>query len=233
MKNTPLNKLKDMMQELKEIKIIQEKHDERTVLRARKISNRMRFYAISGNDYPLKALLASGENPNQTETDGKTLLMWAAEYGNDTTVGILLDFGADINAQNYIGWSALMWAAQEQYVKSVRVLIFRGANPNLRDRNNDTALLSAVGQKNNDEVIKDLLSAGCEVNACNDEGKTALMLAAKYGSINTVRMLLKSGADIGLIDNEGRDALDYASKANRNDTLGTLRASLSKDFLKM
>ena len=28
MKNTPLNKLEDMMQELKEIKIIQEKHDE-------------------------------------------------------------------------------------------------------------------------------------------------------------------------------------------------------------
>ena len=61
---------------------------------------------------------------------------------------------------------------------------------------------------------EDLLKAGAEVNAANDEGMTALMLLAQRGDPDEIGTLLKAGADARMKDSEGRTALDYLNAAN-------------------
>jgi len=61
---------------------------------------------------------------------------------------------------------------------------------------------------------EDLLKAGAEVNAVNDEGMTALMLLAQHGDPDEIRALLKARADARMKDSEGRTALDYLNAAN-------------------
>lgn len=61
---------------------------------------------------------------------------------------------------------------------------------------------------------KDLLNAGAEVNAVNDDGVTALMLLVQHGNPDEIDTLLKAGADARKKDSAGRTAFDYLNAAN-------------------
>ena len=66
------------------------------------------------------------------------------------------------------------------------------------------------------EVIKSLLEQGAAVNATdNNEGWTALQLAAWAGHLAVVRYLVEQGAGVKATDNEGRTALHGAALAGR------------------
>ena len=55
-----------------------------------------------------------------------------------------------------------------------------------------------------------MLAAGAQVNAADEDGKTALMLAASEGLVLNVRLLVLAGAKIDARDGEGKNALMYA-----------------------
>jgi hypothetical protein len=61
---------------------------------------------------------------------------------------------------------------------------------------------------------EDLLNAGAEVNAVNDDGMTALMLLVQHGDPDEIETLLKAGANARMKDSKGRTALDYLNAAN-------------------
>ena len=83
-------------------------------------------------------------------------------------------------------------------------------------------LLTAAYQKNI-TLVKDLLDAGADVNAKDEEGYTALMMAAKNGEherkklieqYKIVQLLVDKGADVNAKQKDGHTALKYAT---RND----------------
>lgn len=58
--------------------------------------------------------------------------------------------------------------------------------------------------------VKLLLAKGAEIDAQDEYGKTALMLAASSGNAAVVGALLDGGASVNLIDNKGLTALLYS-----------------------
>jgi RNA polymerase primary sigma factor len=54
---------------------------------------------------------------------------------------------------------------------------------------------------------------GDNVNATDDKGRSALILAASRGHTETCRLLLEAGADPRILDNDGNDALSLAKGA--------------------
>lgn len=56
---------------------------------------------------------------------------------------------------------------------------------------------------------------GDDVNATDDKGRSALILAASRGHTETCRLLLEAGADPRIPDNDGNDALSLAKGAGR------------------
>lgn len=56
-------------------------------------------------------------------------------------------------------------------------------------------------------LVKDLLKAGAPIDAANDAGHTALILAAYNGRLDTADALLEAGADPNLGDRRGNTAL--------------------------
>jgi uncharacterized protein len=64
------------------------------------------------------------------------------------------------------------------------------------------------------ETAGTMLARGANANTRNDEGLTALMLAAKVRDARIVNALLDRGADANIKDGKGKTALDYARESS-------------------
>ena len=107
-----------------------------------------------------------------------------------------------------------------------------GTEPNVNARNNKgiTALILACINDNaqkNPQILRELLHAGANINARDDEtGGTALIIASAIGdNPEIIRALLEAGADPNLTSNEGGRAIDYIrhnDKLNRTEAVDML-----------
>ena len=135
--------------------------------------------------------------------------MTAARTGNAEVVRMLLARGADANArESSLGETALMWAAAENHPEAVRALIEHGADPNARS----------------DKLVYPKDRFGLEgVTTILPHGSwTALMYAARQGSLEAARTLAEMGADLNLTDPDGTTALELAILNGHFDTAGML-----------
>ena len=67
-----------------------------------------------------------------------------------------------------------------------------------------------------------LLGAGVDVNQTYQHDLTALMWAAGYGKIDTVRLLLTRGAEVSFKDDRGKTAGEIAAAAGHKETAALL-----------
>jgi ankyrin repeat protein len=96
----------------------------------------------------------------------------------------------------------------------VRRLLEAGVAADTRYGNELTALMWAaghdegVGARATEAVTGLLLDRGAAIDAADNRGRTALMIAAELGDAAVVELLLKRGADRALRDRQGKTALD-------------------------
>ena len=64
-----------------------------------------------------------------------------------------------------------------------------------------------VAFKGETAIAQRLIAAHCDVNARNDAGQTALMMAAMFGRTDVVKVLLANGAKPELQDKSGNTAV--------------------------
>ena len=103
------------------------------------------------------------------------------------------------------------------------------------------ALLTAAATSENhsQEIISKLLLKSFkgtkpDINAKNDQGQTALMLAAQSKgskSLEVLEYLLEKGIDINANDNAGKTALDYAQEAQDQGKINALVAKGAKSTI--
>ena len=94
---------------------------------------------------------------------------------------------------------------------TVDVLIAKGANACRPDRDQGNTAQMGVAFKGEDSIAARLLKAGCDVNARNNAGQTALMMASLFNRTRQVDMLLAAGANRSILDAAGRSASSIAA----------------------
>ena len=141
----------------------------------------------------VKALLASGADPNAKDGEGWTALMLVTVKGHLDVARELLTAGADLHAENRKGWTALRFAVSMDDAEALRLLLGAGADVNGLDAEGDTALMQAAREKSV-ESLKLLLSHGADVNVRNRSGETALKVATSHGYHEIIRALKEAGA---------------------------------------
>lgn len=161
--------------------------------------------ATYGSGALVEALLKAGADPNTLTTErGETVLMTASRAGNVEAVKVLLDHGADANAkESFRGQTALMWAAAENHPDVVRMLLAKGADPKVRSSDRDTT--------------PPKLMAGTPAAPISKGGLTAMVFAARQGSIEAAKALVEAGADINEGDADGHTPLLIAILNNHDD----------------
>ncbi len=174
-------------------------------------------------------LLERGADPNLANAKKLTALHAAAYNGNRRMIDALLAGGADPDVIDTTGKSPVIYAAARGYVEIVDRLLAAGIDPSRRYGNNLTLLMWAAGHSN-DTPEKDglatvdrILAAGAELDAVDNRGWTALMVAAERGHALVAERLLARGADPAIADGKGRRAADLTTDAALRDRLSVAR----------
>ncbi len=156
----------------------------------------------------------------------RKLLTACGVYMNPAAVEILLSAGADANevdpdygsSLHYACWQGDGNGGREDWVveKTVQTLISHGADVNLLSRGTRPIHQAVSGDWSSPTSLRVLIRNGVQVDAVNDEGRTALMLAVQGADLECVKMLLAAGADRKARDHEKKSAQDYASASFNN-----------------
>lgn len=118
----------------------------------------------------------------QSDRDGRALLLNAAFYGRQVIAEHLLDRGCNVNAQDHNGFTPLHAAAQSGDTEMVRLLLRRGADVRLADTFGNTPLLCLCPAAPA-ELITLLLAHGADPAQKNHFGMCALDVYAAYPAI--------------------------------------------------
>ncbi|WP_215404777.1 ankyrin repeat domain-containing protein [Janthinobacterium sp. JC611] len=147
----------------------------------------------------------------------------AAYKGDTKEVLRLLQQGAHVDAANKYGARAIDFAAMRGYTELARTLIDAGADVNQKSgKQGNTVLMHAAERKGNLEVLQMLIGASADVNATDNEGKTALFGACYSGNAEAVKVLLAAGAQIDHADKKGIQPIHFAVNKGyeRSHTMG-------------
>jgi hypothetical protein len=153
-------------------------------------------------------LIARGADPNGREEDRTTPLFIAVENGNLDMVRLLVDAGAKVNARNKAKRTPIMGIDDDTSKELLDLLLAHGAKVDVTDANGNTPLIAALEGKARPEIISALLTARSRIDAQNNDGRTALMIAASSNNVEAVKLLLGAGANVHLKDNDGDTAWD-------------------------
>lgn len=125
-----------------------------------------------------------------------------------------LELGADVNATTVSDHSTLLMAAAvTDQVEVVQLLLSTGnhcCDLERRNLNGDTALHCAT-RSGHDGVVRQLISAGSDINALDYKDCTHIVLACFQGHQEVVDTLLAAGDNTNLIDCGLSGALRYAT----------------------
>ncbi len=142
------------------------------------------------------------------------------------TVKLLLDHGASLDSRDEQGDTPLIRAAMFGHTTAVHLFLKLRARVEARNKNGDTALVAAacecaiIDMAETLESMRLLLQGGANINASDNNGRTALMEAATMGRIANMRLLLDWGADVNANDKDGNTALMVSAGAGPYSAVG-------------
>lgn len=133
---------------------------------------------LSGDLEKLRHALASQENINSVDQDGRTALFYAATSGRTDLISELIRNGSVIDAQDNAGKTPLHLAVIQWQVESVKMLLESGAKVDSLDFHGNSPLSDAVFySQGKGDLIRLLLDHGANPVLRNKYGVSPKELA--------------------------------------------------------
>jgi ankyrin repeat protein len=207
------------------------------------------FAAANSCEDVLSTLLAANVDANARNVLGITPLFMAARACNLNAVNALIAAGADVKCTSCIpaaagsntgdrsgtlkaliacgadvhakldGQTALHLAAQRGDRMALEVLIDANANVNALNDNGASPIFYAVDPSRSTDCLPLLLARGARVNLCQNDRRSALMVAIMFNSIAAVELLIAAHADVTLRDGLGWSTAAFALENDTPDIL--------------
>lgn len=181
------------------------------------------FKAVRSDDVrTVSELLNRGFDPNAVDESGQPALTLALRDGA-VRVGAALLAHPTIQPDqvNAAAETPLMMAALKGHAALASRLLERGAAVNRAG----WSPLHYAATGPDPSIVRLLVERGGALDARSPNGSTPLMLAAQYGSEDTVALLLEGRADPTLRNDLGLTAADFARRGGRDKLAARLDAA--------
>ncbi|XP_059212029.1 ankyrin repeat and EF-hand domain-containing protein 1a [Centropristis striata] len=185
--------------------------------------------AVSANNQDIVSfLLSQGAHPDIQDKKGRTPVMLAAELGNDGIVTLLTQSNADLRLQDTEGKGVLFYSMYptKRHIRCLQLALKCQA-----DVNNVSSQGAHVFQLMCEKALECttmcliMLDGGADPNATNQQtGITALMEAARAGSLPLVRAILRKGGNPNALDRKRFTAAHYAAMGGFFELIQVLSA---------
>ena len=116
--------------------------------------------------------------------------MNAVTKGDIPTIQNFIDNGINVDEVRHRDHPALLLATSRGYKSVVKLLLKGGADLNSRTDGKKSTALHLATERNSTDIVKLLLECGADKNAVDEEGKTALIIAAQKGFLEVVKLLI-------------------------------------------
>ncbi len=180
------------------------------------------FSALKRDDeLAVSALLRRGFDPNALNPAGEHGLIVALREPSLKVVSVLLAWPkTNVEARTERDESPLMLAALKGLTDVCQKLIERDADVNKPG----WAPLHYAATNGHLAVMSLLLDQHAYVDAASPNGTTPLMMAARYGTPESVKLLIEAGADPAIRNVQGLSAVDFAIQASRPESAELIAA---------
>lgn len=123
----------------------------------------------------IRNALTGGEDVNQTDGEGTSVLHWAAAEADDVAViTLLIDAGADLSARDKYNMTPLHWAASQNENPNIALaLIYAGAEISVRADLGITPLMIAASDSTNSDMVMLFIEKGADPRKKDERGWTA------------------------------------------------------------
>lgn len=176
----------------------------------RGLDDELHMGALDGQLWRAKKSLEYGAAVNHRDEYGRTALFEAARSGYAEIVRLLIEYGAEVNVADHRGNTPLLETLAFAHREVFELLVEHGA---------DTSVVDADGRSlamecciNNADLLERVLEFGPDLEQRDRAGKTALILAAEWGTEAAVALLIARGARLDATDADGCTALMYAAR---------------------
>lgn len=185
------------------------------------------YAAQQGNVGIVKSLISAGADLTIVSDGGKTALHHAVAEGHVAVVELLIENGMDVDLveadpaagdDNYDDLSAVMLASIKDDVKILDIVLRHSRDINCSCRKGRTALLYAISNESINAVRLLLAQKTIEVECADDDGWTALIVAASVGMTGIIKDLVAHGADLNSGTIRGGTPLMQAVWKNHTET---------------
>lgn len=184
--------------------------------------------ASEGHTNVVALLLKSGSNPN-AKAYNATPFEKAVSHGHKDTAALLrtADPAAAIEyeAKLIANTTEITRAIQSKDIAKVISLLENGADPNGK-HNGSPAIILAINATGTDapKIVEILINYGADVNAKDDQGRTALDWAASVGWMSIAKTLLEKGAAVNSINGLGMTPLQGAQMQGHSEIVQLLKS---------
>lgn len=160
----------------------------------------LHYASLKGNNDCVEALISLDADINKVNIKGESALHYSIKSKNKNTMITLLKNGINTNICSYNG-TALHYAVHDYNV--LFDLILFGVNANLKDQYGRTVFheLAKTSSDKKEDIIKLLSEHNVNINEKDNDGNTALHLAAIHQQYLTMKLLIKYGADEYIANN--------------------------------
>lgn len=157
------------------------------------------------------------------DEQGMTPLLRAIDQDQPKHAIELLKRGANPNITDKNGTHPFVAAVVMGEPALIEILLQKDIDPNMPMDLIGTTPLMIASMENQKELVELLVEAGALIDQQNQEGRSALMMAADMGNTSIVEYFLERQADRSLKDSKGLSAYDLAQKRGLLELANSLK----------
>ena len=158
-----------------------------------------------------------------------TPLHKCAQYAQyPETAKLLINHGAKVNSQNKYGYTPLHQAAGNDDTSVSRILLENGADPNIKDKWGRAPIHMAIEMNRRNSAKFLIKYPETDVNAQDNDNKTALHQCSSYGYLEICILLIEHGAILDLKNKQGQTPLDTAVEQKQYEIIKLLEKAINR-----